>query len=407
MDGLVLGLDLCDTYTKICCFGEERVWTVPTVVCKKKGGDEWFVGEEAYAHTLTGTGTLVDKLLSQVMKDGTATIEGIKFEARELFSHFLGEVLSLPAREYGTNQVTSLVAAVRDFNVKLMEVILACGEELGIPRKDIHVISHTESFVYYVLSQKRDVWSNQVGMFDLSEESLRYYEMKIQRGLRRNSVVAEYEKMEEGFNLDILENESGARLADKILTSFGERMLGRKLYSGIFLCGQGFEKREWAVGFMQLVCSKRRVFLEADMFARGAACRAADYQNGKAAFPYVCLWEGRLKSTVSLNVQQKDREGQLIMAAAGESWYEANHTVELLTDGQDYVEFQIAPMDQKKKKIVKIQLEGFPVRPDRTTRIQVSVGFLDEHTMSIGIEDKGFGDLFPTSHAMVRQEVMI
>ena len=77
------------------------------------------------------------------------------------------------------------------------------------------------------------------------------------------------------------------------------------------------------------------------------------------------------------------------------------------TDDQDYVEFQITSVDQKKKKTVKIQLEGFPVRPDRTTRIQVSVGFLDEHTMSVGIEDRGFGDIFPATDASVRQEVMI
>ncbi len=244
-------------------------------------------------------------------------------------------------------------------------------------------------------------------MFDLSEENLRYYEMKVQRGLRKNMVVAEYEKLEEGFNLDILENESGARLADKILLSFGERMMGRKLYSAVFLCGQGFEKREWAGEFMQFVCSKRRVFLETDIFVKGAAYKAADYLKDATSFPYICICEGRLKSTVSVSVQQKERESQLVMAAAGESWYEAKSTVELLTDGQDYVEFLITPLDPKKKKTVKIELEGFPKRPDRTTRILVSVGFLDEHTMSVGIKDRGFGELFPATDAVVKQEVMI
>ena len=88
MDGLVLGLDLGDIYTKITCLQDERTWTIPTVICKKKNSDEWFVGEEAYAHTLTGTGVLVDKLVSMVMKDGTATIEGIKFGAQQIFQLF-------------------------------------------------------------------------------------------------------------------------------------------------------------------------------------------------------------------------------------------------------------------------------------------------------------------------------
>lgn len=408
-DGLVLGLDLCDTHTRITCMEEDdgKTWAVPTVICKKKNEDQWFIGEDAYAHVLTGTGTLVDKILSQVLKDGTATIDGIRFEAKELLKRFLGEVLNLPAKERNTNRIKELTVAVRDFNIKLKEAIEDCAASLGMEREHVHVISHTESFVYYTLSQKRDVWSNLVGMFDLEEESLRYYELKVQRGMRKNTVTAEYEKMEEGFNLDILENESGAKLADKILSSFGERMMGKKLYSALILCGHGFKSQDWAPEFMQLACSKRRVFLEEDLFAKGAAYKAADYQSGGTKFPYICLCEGRLKYTVSVNVLLKERESQLVLAAAGENWYEARSTVELLTDDQDYVEFQIISVDQKKKKTVKIQLEGFPVRPDRTTRIQVSVGFLDEHTMSVGIEDRGFGDIFPATDASVRQEVMI
>ncbi len=35
--------------------------------------------------------------------------------------------------------------------------------------------------MYFVLSQTRDVWSNHVGLFDLSEKCLCYYEMKVQK----------------------------------------------------------------------------------------------------------------------------------------------------------------------------------------------------------------------------------
>lgn len=64
MDELVIGMDLCDTYTKVCCGEEEQSWTVPTVICKKKQTDEWYVGKEAYGLVLTGTGIMVDKLIS-------------------------------------------------------------------------------------------------------------------------------------------------------------------------------------------------------------------------------------------------------------------------------------------------------------------------------------------------------
>ncbi len=52
-------------------------------------------------------------------------------------------------------------------------------------------IQSHRSFVYNVLSQKRELWSNQVRLFELAADRLCYYEMKVQRGMRRNMVQAE------------------------------------------------------------------------------------------------------------------------------------------------------------------------------------------------------------------------
>ncbi|MBS6644717.1 MAG: hypothetical protein KH366_14160, partial [Clostridiaceae bacterium] len=60
MDGLIIGLDLCDTYTQVCCYGDEQAVTIPTVICRKKNEEEWSVGEDAYGLTLIGEGIIVD-----------------------------------------------------------------------------------------------------------------------------------------------------------------------------------------------------------------------------------------------------------------------------------------------------------------------------------------------------------
>ena len=67
MDGLLVGVDLCDEYTQIHCPEEEKLWTIPTVICRNKNVEEWYVGEEAYAHTLKGDGIIVDKFLNLAM----------------------------------------------------------------------------------------------------------------------------------------------------------------------------------------------------------------------------------------------------------------------------------------------------------------------------------------------------
>lgn len=414
MDELVLGLDLCDSYTQLSCWGQENSWTIPTVICRKKDEDTWLVGEAAYASALVGEGIMVDKLLKMVLKDGTATINGVKYKGMELLQKFLKQVFLLPLgaegneAAYDSSRITQLVITIPRVEAHLVDCLMYCADYLQIPRSRVHVISHTESFLYYVLSQKREVWNNQVGMFDLSEDCLCYYEMKVARGMRQVSVVAEREKLDEGFSLDILSSPSGVRLADKILCACGERFLQKKLFSSVFLTGKGFETQDWASGFMKLVCgSRRRVFVEPVLFAQGAAYKALDLNRDKTAYPYVMICDGRLDTTVSVKVLHQDQETQLVLAAAGDSWYESKSTVEFILDKQDYLELAVVPLDAKRKKTVKLTLEGFPQRDDKTLRVQVQIGFLDDKTMAVVVKDMGFGEFYPSSGAMIRQEVMI
>ncbi len=461
MDGLKLGLDLCDGYTKLSCWGQEKIWAFPTVVCRKKEGNVWLVGEEAYASALMGDGVIVDKLLKLVRKDGTSTISGVKYRGVEILARFLEKVLTLPVAEmlgkgqqesvqgqlessdngtgtgedqlkasnrrqelvdvqpdltYGQESlegqavgvwVEQLVITVPEIEARLLDCLMYCGDYLQIPRERLHIISHTESFLYYVLSQKREMWNNQVGMFDLSEEGLFYYEMKVQRGMRNVTVVAEKEKLDEGFSLDILSTPSGMKLADKILCACGERFLQKKLFSSVFLAGKGFESQEWAADFMRIVCARRRVFVEPALFSQGAVLRAVDLTGAKTSYPYVLICDGRLDTTVCVNVFHQDKENQLVLAAAGDSWYESKSTVDFILDNQNYLEFSMVPLGARNGKTVKMVLEGFPEREDKTVRIQTQIGFLDEKTMAVVVKDMGFGEFFPSTGAVLRQEVMI
>lgn len=407
MDGLVIGLDLNDDYTRISCYDEEKSWTIPTVICRKKQEEVWLAGEDAYACTLVGEGVIVDKLLKMVRKDGTSTIGGIRYTGRELLNLFVRKMLEYPMKEFGENEVDQLVISLQQVDAKMTDTLMYCADFLSIPREKVHVISHMESFVYYVLSQKKDLWTNQVGLFDLSNQRLCYYEMKVQRGLRRNMVQADSENMEEAFNLDILDSPSGSRLADRILCSCGERLLSKKLFSSIFLTGKGFDRTDWAGEFMKLVCHRKKVFAEPVLFARGAAYKGADCRQSATSYPYIFICEGRLKTEVSMRVMRGQKEGWLVLASYGDNWYESKSTMDFILDDQSEIEFTITPLDSKKKKLVRIPLTGFPKRPPRTTRIQMSLAFLDERTMVTVIRDKGFGELFPASDAVIKQEVTL
>jgi len=408
MEKLIIGIDLCDTYTQASVLGREEAWVLPTVICKKKTADEWCVGEEAYKNALMGAGVMVDKLLSLALKDGTSTIAGIKYNGAWLLRKYLERLLDMIRSEYPDVPVSQLVISLKNMEMKLMDELMSCAEYLGIPSDHVHIASHTECFVYYVLSQRRDVWGGQVGMFALSDEDLRYYELKVSRGPRQMTAWAEHEELEEGFNLSVLDTVSGAKMADKILCACSDRMLQKKLFSSVFLTGKGFSKTDWAPEFMKQVCKRRRVFVEPSLFARGAALKAEDYLHENTSYPFICVCEGKLKSTVSIEVVKRDTKVQIALASAGESWYEARGVLEVILDNQEDLEFMITPhQDPKQKRVVKIPLEGFPKRPNKTTRVRIAAGFLDEKTMAIKIKDLGFGELYPKSDAQIYQEVMV
>ena len=240
-------------------------------------------------------------------------------------------------REYQKCHQFSSCISLENMEMKLMDCLMGCADALGISRDLVHIASHTECFVYYVLSQKRDVWGGQVGMFSLSDEALRYYELKVVQGPRQMTAWAEHKDLEEGFSLNVLDSPSGARMADQILCACGERLLQKKLYSSIFLTGKGFGRTDWAPEFMKQVCHRRRVFAEPSLFARGAALKAGDYLEERSSYPFVCLCERKLRSTVAMEVMKRDSDPYRL-ASMERELHEARSVLEVILDSQEEIE---------------------------------------------------------------------
>ena len=98
MEGFVIGMDLTDLYTHICCADPEAVWIFPTTVCRLKKRDEWFVDEEAYAHALLGDGVVEDKLLTLLKRQANATIGDVTYSALALLKRFFAKVKACNGR---------------------------------------------------------------------------------------------------------------------------------------------------------------------------------------------------------------------------------------------------------------------------------------------------------------------
>lgn len=407
MNPKVLGIALSDISTNLIFYPDDEALTFPTVISKKKGEDAWVVGEDAYALALDGKGIITDKLLKLTRKDGIATIDGTRYEGKEILKIYFREIINAGMEKLYKEKPEEVVVAMSGLEEDIVGDIREAFVGLGYQPNHIHIISKEESFIYFVLSLKKDIWNNKVGMYDLSDVSLTYYEMLVNRNSRKLLVNAESENMDEAFNLQILNNPSGAKLADKILTSVAEKVMDKKKFSSIFLTGQVFAEHEWADGFISYLCSRGKVYLDTNIFAKGAAFKGVDLASENSIYNLTAICEGRLRSDVYINVDNNGKDGKIYLAKAGDFWDEPDTELLMIPDEKEVIDISVVGIDGKVKKNIPIVLDFLPKRPIKTRRFYFRTKFLDDKIMNVEIEDAGFGDMYPPTDVKRNIEVNI
>ena len=406
MAKVVLGIDLRDDGTTLAYYGKEEALKLPTVICRSSDEDGWLIGEDAYEKALTGSGVITDKLLTLALKDGSSTIFNTRYHGCMLLKEYLKAAIDRAIALCDATYPDEIVVTIEEISRAAVTVITGCLCELGYPREHVHVISTSESFIYYVMSQKKEISNNIVGMFYLSDISLTYYEMKVQRGPRKTVVYADNLDLDEGFNLNILSSPSGAGMADRILMSCAERLFQKKVFSAVFLTGKGFESQSWAPNFMRYICNRRKVYVDPEIFARGAGYRGVDFADSNSVFNFSCICDGRISAYVKTDVVKGERSIPYPLANVGSTWYDIDNTVTVMPDGVKEIEITIVPVDSKRRrKVVRIPLDFLPKRPPKTTKVSIHTTFTDVNTLRLEIKDEGLGELFLSSGAHVVQEV--
>ena len=407
MNPKVLGIALSDISTNLIFYPDDEALIFPTVISKKKGEDAWVVGEDAYALALDGKGIITDKLLKLTRKDGIATIDGTRYEGKEILKIYFREIINAGMEKLYKEKPEEVVVAMAGLEEDIVGDLREAFVGLGYQPNHIHIISKEESFIYFVLSLKKDIWNNKVGMYDLSDVSLTYYEMLVNRNSRKLLVNAESENMDEAFNLQIPNNPSGAKLADKILTSVAEKVMDKKKFSSIFLTGQVFAEHEWADGFISYLCSRGKVYLDTNIFAKGAAFKGVDLASENSIYNLTALCEGRLRSDVFINVENNGKDGKIYLAKAGDFWGEPDTELLMIPDEKEVIDISVVGVDGKVKKNIPIVLDFLPKRPIKTRRFYFRTKFRDDKIMDVEIEDAGFGDMYPPTDVKRNIEVNI
>ena len=172
---LLLGFDLGEEKSQMAVYDREK--NIPVLIGQTEENPEGLIPTEI---ALSGEKPLRDFLV-RIRRREDVVVDGKISKPLNMLSYFFRKTLSLTRKDYPGETIKQLVVTVRDVDREYMELIYAALEQLGIGRERAMVISHKQAFPYYVLNQKKELWMNDVGLFDYEGNTLTYYQMQVDR----------------------------------------------------------------------------------------------------------------------------------------------------------------------------------------------------------------------------------
>ena len=382
-----LGIDLNDKYAMISYFqlnmnepetvstiaGSEN-FQIPLILAKRKEIGQWYYGDEARKMAQNTDMICLDKLLSRAVNGDELVIDDETYPAEELLALFLNKITALPNKLGNTSDVDRLSKENMDMFWRIMP-------KLGLKPEQFMVIDHKESFYYFALSQKEDLWLHDVYLFEFDKTNIRYFSLK--RSMRTTpQVVTIEESPKRTINGD----------PDIEFSRIIQKAFENKIISTVYLVGDGFDGG-WMQSSLNILCKGRRAFVGKNLFSKGA-CYAAEVRDNEDKWRFIYMGENELKFNLSLKVKSKGALSFYNIISAGKNWFETKGQCEVILSDTTEIDFWKQLPNSREAKIETLELTDLPRRPDRTTRVRITATPVADDKINIEIMDLGFGELF-------------
>lgn len=389
-----LGIDLNDKYAMISYFqlnmnepetvstiaGSEN-FQIPLILAKRKEIGQWYYGDEARKMAQNTDMICLDKLLSRAVNGDELVIDDETYPAEELLALFLNKITALPNKLGNTCDFDRLVITVDRLSKENMDMFWRIMPKLGLKPEQFMVIDHKESFYYFALSQKEDLWLHDVYLFEFDKTNIRYFSLK--RSMRTTpQVVTIEESPKRTINGD----------PDIEFSRIIQKAFENKIISTVYLVGDGFDGG-WMQSSLNILCKGRRAFVGKNLFSKGA-CYAAEVRDNEDKWRFIYMGENELKFNLSLKVKSKGAISFYNIISAGKNWFETKGQCEVILSDTTEIDFWKQLPNSREAKIETLELTDLPRRPDRTTRVRITATPVADDKINIEIMDLGFGELF-------------
>lgn len=374
-------------------------YNIPTKLAKRYNVNQWFYGKDAVKAAQEEEGTLVEGLLALARGGEMVEIEGNTFDPAAMLALFMKRTMSLMTAIAPIEKIEVFIVTVDSLDRQTIEILNRAVAGIGLKTEKIYFQSYMESFYYYMISQPEELWRRQVALYDFAGDYMRVYRMECNRHTR--PVVAfidrqDYDRMRrEELSAEEEERKRTAERMDAYFSEIIRETEEGRILSSAYLIGEGFNG-EWTTESLKQLCRNKRVFQGNNLYSKGACYSGAERifpsENGKT---HVFLGNDKLKSNIGMQVLRKGEDSYLALLDAGVNWFEAKRECEFILENGSQVAILVTPLNGRQIKEIILHMDGLRERPERTTRVHLKIYMDGEHEACVELTDYGFGDLFP------------
>lgn len=411
---VLVGYDLGEQYSQIsyCLYGNEDVemvatvvgtkqYNIPTMLCKRKGVNQWYYGKDAVKHREEEDMLPVEGLITLARKGEQIELDGETYDPAALLTLFIKRSMTLMNFVASIESIDAIMFTVDELDDRMVEILAQAAANLNLKTSRIYFQSHTESFYYFVLHQPPELWNYQVIACEHNGTRLKTYRLECNK--RTTPIVTLIE--EQIYNTLVIPAESeeetirqdAYRLADERFLGILQKMCEGRIVSSAYLLGDGF-RAGWDERSVQFLCHNRRVFRGNNLFSRGACFGLIEkLEPSEVGQKHVFLGRDKLKSNIGMNVLRQGKDSYFALLDAGENWYEVHKECEFLLGKDKELTFVITPLTGKNKELMEIPLNNASASGAPYTRYRMEVSMSASDTVQIKVTDLGFGEFFAAS----------
>lgn len=280
--------------------------------------------------------------------------------------------------------------------------------DLGCERKWIYLQDYQSGFYYYTVNKKKELWSGDVALLEFKDGTMIGSVLHIDRTKTPALVTVEEAargKVDESMRAG-RDDEAWDKERDRLFFELLKKVFERRNVVTCYLMGDYYD-RSWAPRSFQYLCFRRHAFQGKNLFSKGA-CYACMERAGMLRMPdLLYLGKDVISQNLNMVLRVRGRETVYPLISAGINWYEAQHECDIIPDGETNITIQSKPMRGGAMTEHVLRLVHFPDRPNRATRLHLSVYFTSPVCCEVEAEDLGFGGLYRASGKRWKRKIYL